>query len=136
WKITISVQKRLFLIGLPVTAIAIFLSEWLFGIVFGFEWIEAGKYAGILAPYSLFLLTSTPLVQVLNVFGSQSIFLMINVCRSCGLFLLLLIGKSFELEANDFVVLISAFSSLFYILITALIIFYVRREARKVRFNG
>src|SRR5690606_30285123 len=92
---------------------------------------QAGAYAAILAPYSLFALTSTPLVQVINIVSSQLTFLLINFFRLSGLLLLFFLGGYFDFSASDFVMGISIFSTLFFIFITVLILCFVNIEARR-----
>src|SRR5690554_1775236 len=70
-KITFLIQKRLFFIGVPAAFLAYWKAEEFFVFVFGKDWVLAGKYAEILSPFVLLQFTSTPLVQVMNIVGSQ-----------------------------------------------------------------
>src|SRR5690554_3840486 len=80
-RITLNVQKKLFIISVPITIFIMLLARPIFVFVFGKDWVVAGLYASILAPSMLFAFTSAPLVQVLNVIGSQKSYLFINLVR-------------------------------------------------------
>ncbi len=126
-KITYSVQKKLFVIGLPAAAAVIFFAEPLFVMVFGEEWKVAGQYAAILAPYMLLQFTSSPLVQVLNVVGSQFLFLAINFFRILG-FVFIWVGLGFyEVSAEGLVFLLGGYLFVFYGVVTLLIFIIINR---------
>jgi teichuronic acid exporter len=58
WRTT---SRRLVMIGLPVYAVAAVVSIWLYPLVFGEVWVDAGKYASILSISAFFSFLSTPL---------------------------------------------------------------------------
>lgn len=127
--LVIVVQKKLFLVGIPVTLFIFFAGEFIFKIAFGNKWIEAGQYASILAPYLLLQLTSSPLVQVLNVYNAQLSFLAINVFRAIGLVSIYLYCQYFNIEMSDFVAILSGFLFVFYLLMSVYILNVVNRKA-------
>lgn len=129
-RITWNVQRKLMLIGGPPVIMLALLAPWLFSIVFGEEWLTAGEYARILAPYILLMLISTPLVQVLNVVGSQFVFLFINTSRVISLCFLFILVRHFELSANGFVITFSVFSVLYFIFQLIIVNYYVSQAAR------
>jgi O-antigen/teichoic acid export membrane protein len=131
--LTLNVQKKLMLFGAPPIIVFAMLSPWLFVVVFGEGWIVAGEYARILSPYILLMLISTPLIQVLNIVGSQLTFLMINVCRVLGLLSLFYLAKYFELTAYEFVIAFTVFSSCYAITQMLLVFYYVNRAVRMER---
>jgi len=124
-----AVQKRLFLIGIPVTATLILLGEPIFRIAFGSSWSEAGVFASILAPFVLLQLTSAPLVQVLNVYNQQGAFLLINALRLAGLAGIYLVCNRHGLEPRHFAYMLSAFLFGFYLLISVYILRLVTKRA-------
>lgn len=132
-KLTIDVQKTLFVIGIPITIAIFFLAEPIFKIVFGEEWALAGKYAAILSPYMLFVFTSAPLMQVLNIIGSQKTFLIINIIRIFILFSVFCFSKLFKLNQIDFVILYSFSMTAVFFGMAILIIFYLNR---RLQING
>lgn len=129
-QLSISVQLRLFALGLPVTLALVFLGRPVFGLMFGHEWKEAGLYASILAPYVLLQLTSAPLMQVMNVYNAQGRFLFINILRTVGLLGVYFACRTLELDEVHFVSLLGGFLFAFYLLVTWFIIHLISKRAR------
>jgi len=130
-RITLLVQKKLFLVGMPITIMTMFLAEPIFSLIMGEKWATAGKYAAILSPYILLQLTSTPLIQVLNIVGSQAVFLILNTLRILGLILIGYCLKSYALNEVYFIYLLSLFLSLFYLIISLYIFFILYKACIK-----
>lgn len=61
----------LFLLGIVPTAAFIVLGPIWFGPIFGAEWIQAGVFAAILAPWSAATLTVSPVSRLIFVLGGQ-----------------------------------------------------------------
>lgn len=125
-RITNAVQAKLFLIGIPITIFVILLVKPLFVFMFGEQWAVAGTYAAILSPYILLQFTSNPLMQVLNIVGSQLVFLTINIIRILGLALIWVWLKYNNLDERDFICILSGFLTIFYV-VTTFYIFYILR---------
>lgn len=125
-ELTYSVQKKLFIVGIPISAFIFFYGENIFSILFGRNWQEAGVYASILSPYILLQLTSAPLIQILNIYNSQKTFLLINIFRVIGLFGIFQISTHFSLPSKTFVSIISIFLSMFYLIISIYILKIVK----------
>lgn len=126
-RITLDVQKKLFSVGIPMTILAILVAEELFGWVFGVSWETAGRFSAILAPFMLFQLTSAPLMEVVNVLGSQVFFLVLNFIRVMGLGGVFILAKWSDFHADDFVLLLSVYLSSFYLLVSVFIFMILRR---------
>jgi O-antigen/teichoic acid export membrane protein len=70
-RFTLTMMKRLFLIGvLPITAAAL-LSPFVFALVFGAEWQRAGVIVAWIAPWMLAQLVVSPVSMALHVAGAQ-----------------------------------------------------------------
>ncbi|UNK42214.1 oligosaccharide flippase family protein [Luteimonas sp. S4-F44] len=126
-----SVQKKLFLVGLPLTLVLVLLGEPLFHVAFGARWTDAGRYASILAPFILLQLTSAPLVQILNIYNAQGAFLIINAIRAAGLLAIYQGCLIFSLPQRQFIYLLSGFLFGFYLLITLYILHVVNKAAAR-----
>ena len=104
-ELTKSITKRLSLLSLFPTLILLLFSPFLFQVIFGQEWLDAGIFTSILAFYLFTQFITSPLVNVFNVYNQQSKFLEINLVR------IVLIGivfiSSFHLELNVYETLIS-----------------------------
>src|SRR5690554_2803749 len=117
-RITLNVQKKLFIISVPITIFIMLLARPIFVFVFGKDWVVAGLYASILAPSMLFAFTSAPLVQVLNVIGSQKIYLFINLVRVIFITSLFSIASLYDFSSVVFLIYYSAFLSIFFVAIS------------------
>ncbi|MBE7927494.1 lipopolysaccharide biosynthesis protein [Pseudomonas saudiphocaensis] len=125
-KITIAVQKNLFGIGVPAVFIAYFTAEPLFVLLFGEEWTVAGKYAVMLSPFILLQFTSSPIVQAINIVGSQLTFLLINIMRFVGLLGVYFVSSRYGFSEEEFVSTISAFLCIFYSVMTFFLLYLMR----------
>ncbi|WP_185265702.1 lipopolysaccharide biosynthesis protein [Halopseudomonas xiamenensis] len=132
-KITWAVQKKVLVIAAAPLLIFSVFSPALFSLIFGDEWVVAGQYARVLTPYIILMLVSTPLVQVLNIVGSQRVFLVINVARVLMLGALFGLAKVFEMTAFEFVVWFSFVSVGYSVFQMAMVVLYVNRAAQAVQ---
>lgn len=98
--ITKKVTIRLSLLGVIPTIILIFVAPFLFQIVFGAEWEQAGIFTSILAFYLFIQFITSPLVNVFTVFNLQSKFLEINIVRS--IIMGIVFGTSFYFGINTY----------------------------------
>ncbi|MBB6453293.1 O-antigen/teichoic acid export membrane protein [Salirhabdus euzebyi] len=73
--------KNLFLVGLIPTIVIIISGPWLFQLVFGDQWMEAGKYVQLLALMYLAQLTMSPLSSTLDVLQKQDWELVWDIVR-------------------------------------------------------
>lgn len=64
---------RMFLLALVPTAVLALIAPWLFGVVFGSDWTQAGRYTQILAPMFLVQFAVVPLSQTLNILERQEV---------------------------------------------------------------
>lgn len=132
-RITIDIQKKLFLLGLPI-AISIYLfSESLFVILFGESWRMAGVFSSILAPYVLLKFTSSSLDQVFNVIGNQAIYLLINGLRIVGFVLIYFYCLNNELDVLSFVRILSVFMTSHYLFVSILVLVFVHSASVRER---
>jgi O-antigen/teichoic acid export membrane protein len=126
YRITRDIQKTLFFISVPIGLVVFFFGEILFVFVFGGEWREAGKYASLLSLYLIFQFTSAPLIQLLNLVASQSVFFMINLIR---MILLVVISIIFYVNDFDAILFVGSYSvvmAAFYLYVTAFVIRSIR----------
>lgn len=136
WRLTLTVQRNLFIVGLPA---AIFLMLWakpIFAFFFGTEWETAGLYASYFSIFTLLQFTSNPLVQVLNVVGSQVVFLLINIARTIGYIFIYYIANYLRLDDDGFVMLLASYLSLYYLVMTLLILLMVKQAAAQSKGNN
>src|SRR5699024_2348250 len=123
--ITFDIQKKLFLIGLPIAVAAFLFSEWLFILVFGERWRTAGQFASILAPYIVLIFTSSSLDQVLKVVVSLRMFLVIYSLRIIGFIMLYLVAIWFSFDFVSFIITLSFYLTLYYFFMSVFILYTV-----------
>jgi len=131
-ELTLAVQRRLFFVGAPVFVVIYFCSEFLFRVLFGEEWGTAGLFASLLAPFILFQLTSSPLMEVVNVLGIQAFYLVLHGVRVFGLFLVFMAVRHYSIGAESFVAILSFYLSFFYLLASVLVVLILFRVSNKV----
>ena len=124
--ITIDVQKKLFLVGVPLTILVMIFAQPLFKLVFGPEWEVAGEYITILAPFILLQLTSSPLAQVLNITGSQRSFLLLNIVRLIGLTIIFVVVKYIDISSYLFIGVLSGYLVCYYLFQTVFVFKSIR----------
>ena len=107
YKITRSITHKLFWMSVLPFLILLFLSPWLFQLVFGVVWRPAGVFTSILAVYLLTQFVSNPIVSALNVFGKQNFFLLMNVLRVICIVVPFLLGYLLNLAQTTTLVLYS-----------------------------
>src|SRR5690554_1237046 len=120
-RLTLDVQKKIFAFAIPLTLLLILTAQPIFSIAFGPQWKTAGLYAAVLAPYVLLQFTSSPLVQALNVVGSQIHFLTLNIIRILGLGVLFLILNYWPVSPLTFIYYLSGFLSFYYLIQTVFV---------------
>ena len=115
--LTTSVTKRLSLLSLIPTLILIFFSPFLFQLIFGRDWEEAGVFTSILALYLFFQFVTAPIMNVFNVLNNQSKFLQINLVRSFLLIIVFWLSFIFDLNAYVTLIIYSIILSFHYLII-------------------
>lgn len=80
--LTKSITKRLSILSLIPTMVLLLFSPFLFQLIFGQEWEQAGIFTSILAFYLFIQFITSPLVNVFNVYNKQRKFLEINIVRT------------------------------------------------------
>ena len=136
FKTTLDIQKKLFLISIPCCLIIYYHGETLFKLFFGEAWSQSGLFASSLSLYLLFQFTSSPLIQVFNIYNNQKFFLLINIVRLAALSTLLYLTEKMELSANSFCLAYSYLMSTFYLIISAYIVAFLYKHHKRESSRG
>jgi len=115
YEVTKDVTKKLFLFSIVPFLVLLIASPWLFSLVFGENWYEAGVYTSILSFYMLAAFVSAPLANALNVFEDQWLFLKLNIIRLIVLVTLFFISWLIGLNAVETITFYSVSMSLYFI---------------------
>ncbi len=81
YNLTVSLIKRLFIVGIFPISLITLLGPWIFSLVFGSEWYDAGIYARLLSVYVLFAFISAPVANIFNLYERMGIQLNLNIFR-------------------------------------------------------
>lgn len=90
-----SVHTRLISIGIFVCLILMIIGPELFTFILGAQWITAGVYAQILAPWMFVVFISTPLSSIFNVFEKQGASLGFSVLLLLTRIIVVIVGGFF-----------------------------------------
>jgi len=123
-------QKKLFLIAIVPTLLLFFFGEWFFKFVFGDTWSTAGMYASILSVSMLFQFTSGPLMQLINLVGSQSYILLLNTIRLVLTLSVFFVAKQFDWQPSLTLSIYSGLLAAFYLSASIMVFRLVRRKTK------
>jgi O-antigen/teichoic acid export membrane protein len=111
---------RLLKLGaLPVLLLAI-IAPWLFGLVLGARWLEAGEFTRVLAPLFLADFAAYPLSQTLNLLERQGLQLAWDSGRLVGVIGAIVIGNALGWSALATVTVLGLTLAFFYVLLALL----------------
>ncbi|MGQ9689310.1 MAG: lipopolysaccharide biosynthesis protein, partial [Desulfobaccales bacterium] len=92
-KLSISIMKKMFLVGIiPMGAIMI-AGPWMFSLIFGPAWYDAGVYARLLAIIILTRSVASPVANCFDVLEMQGTQLFLNIVRVVLIVIIFLICK-------------------------------------------
>jgi len=122
YKLTISIIKKMFWLSfIPLTIIVLF-GPWLFKVVFGAEWYEAGNFARIISILIMFRFVSNPIMSCLNVLEKQAIQFWLNLLRVILIFFIFYLAKCVELEPRISLLVYSILISIFYFFVVLIVL--------------
>jgi O-antigen/teichoic acid export membrane protein len=125
-QITKSVTKKLFIVSLLPFLMLLLAGPWLFVLVFGKAWRDAGVFASILAVYLLAQFVSTPIINVLTVFEKQWLFLRVNIIRSLLISFVFCLSYFLSLEPFISIFIYSIVLALHYAFVSIIIFKTIR----------
>ena len=115
-RLSVSLVKKLFLIGAgPLLAIAV-LGPLLFSFVFGDAWSEAGMYARYLSLFMLSRFVASPISHCLNVLEAQWVQIAVNFFRVLVPVSVFLACKHLGVEARDAILFYCLAAAIYHIL--------------------
>lgn len=119
-KLLIKTTLVLMVVGSVPFGIVIVLGPWLFGVIFGTDWIVAGEYARWLALWTFFAFINRPTVSAIPVLNMQGKFLLYEIVSLIVRIAALLIG--FFIYKNEIYAI--AFFSLAGVILNSFLIIY------------
>lgn len=128
YNLTVTLIKRLLKVGIIPIALIAFLGSWIFSLVFGSEWYDAGMYARLLSFYVLFAFISAPVANIFNVYERMDIQFSLNIFRVVLVALVFIICSYFKLTPLYTIGIYSICLSFYYL-------FLVLRVLKLVKSN-
>lgn len=132
YKITKSITKKLFLVSIPPLLVLMLFGPWLFGIVFGDAWREAGIFTSILSVYLMTQFISAPLMNIFTVFEKQNQFLVINFSRVLFVLILFKTSSILNFKPYNLIAFYSIGLSLQYTFISFLVFRVINAQCKKI----
>jgi len=129
-EISKDVVKKLFIFSIIPFFILLFAAPWLFSIIFGDMWYEAGEYARLLSIYMLAIFISAPLVNVLSVFENQLLFFKLNIIRLGLLVGVFLFTWLMNFTPSETIFLYSIVMSSFFVYVNYIVFKIIKHEIR------
>lgn len=116
-KFTVSIQKKIAFLIIPFLILMSFISPWLFGFVFGEEWIKAGEYVKYFAFFVFMNSLISPISSLMDVFEKQKLELYFNVSLGLSQLLGLWLGSSIFNSFDFSLMFISFVGGLHYLVL-------------------
>lgn len=116
-RILVKTTLALAVVGILPFGLVVTFGPWLFGFVFGAEWVIAGEYARWMAVMSFFYFLNRPAVISVPVLGLQKGLLIYEFFSTGSKFLAMYVGLIVFNDDRIFVALFSIFGALAYILL-------------------
>jgi O-antigen/teichoic acid export membrane protein len=115
YRLFIRTTGRLLVLGLIGIGILAIPGPWLFGLVFGPQWVEAGEIVRLLLPLLLARFVVFPISQTLNMFDRQDLHLIWDSCNGVILAVSFILGWQLRLGPSTTVLLYSLGMSFSYL---------------------
>lgn len=128
YKLSISLIKKLFFIGLIPVAFLMIFGPWIFGFVFGEEWHDAGIYARYLSIYVLMAFISVPIANVFNVYERMDLQLTLNIVRVIFVAGIFFVCHLLNLSAIHTIVVFSVGMVFYFIYLTISILRLIKKN--------
>lgn len=126
-KLSNSIFKKLFFIGLFPLFIFIYFAPKLFTLIFGGDWLLAGEYAKIISLLSFVQLIFQPISRVYDVYEKQKDIFIISIGRVILVFLAFLISKYLKLGIK--------YSLMIYVMVMTCVYLITYLNAQKIINN-
>ncbi|MDD3944776.1 MAG: oligosaccharide flippase family protein [Bacteroidales bacterium] len=132
YKLSVSIIKKLFWVGLIPVGILLAFGPYLFKLVFGPEWLDAGVYARILSILILFRFISSPIMNCLNVLEKQGIQLWLNILRVILVFIIFYLANKVGFSPVKAMIIYSVSIAAFYLFVIIKILRLLKLSKNKV----
>jgi len=130
-KIFYNTMNKLFLIAIPIYFTIYFISPYLFGFVFGEEWIKTGEYAQILIPFIFIRFIVSPLDFLYNLYGHLHLELLWRLFVLLGTVCVFYISYLLKLDFILFLKIYSSFLVISYLISLIILLLIVNSKIKR-----
>ncbi|OQX72140.1 MAG: hypothetical protein B6D61_14980, partial [Bacteroidetes bacterium 4484_249] len=123
-----SIIKKMSLVGIFPLAIIMVFGPYIFSLVFGPEWSDAGIYARLLSLMILLRFISSPIMNCLNVLELQWIQLLLNIIRVIIVIITFALCIYFAMSAKTTILFYSIAMSIYYGMVTVFTFILLRNK--------
>ncbi len=127
YQLSLSIIKKLFWVGLVPVGLLVAFGPWLFSVVFGTEWHEAGIYARFLTLLILTRFISSPIASILIVFEKEGLQLILNVVRVILVIFIFWGSSLINLSALNTIGIYSLVMTIYYAILSFILIRVVKK---------
>lgn len=120
-KITRKITKKLFLVSIVPFFVLLLGGPWLFSILFGENWTQAGWFASALSISLLAQFVAGPIVNTLSVYRMEDYYLKLNLLRIGVLLFVFGTAYIYNFSAFNTILMYSIFLTIFYLFVYWLI---------------
>lgn len=128
YNLSISIIKKMFWIGLIPVGIIVAFGPWIFKLVFGSEWLDAGVYARFLSISILTQFISSPIANIFNVYEKQSLQLTLNIIRVVLVFFVFYASNILEFSALNSIGIYSILMAIYYAFLMILVLKVAKKD--------
>lgn len=128
YELSLSIIKKMFWLGLIPVSIIIIFGPYLFSLVFGEEWQDAGVYSRYLSILILTRFISSPIGNIFNVFERQGLQLTFNIVRIALVFLVFGVSNLMNISLLTTIGVYSLSMTIYYGFLSILIFNVVRKS--------
>ena len=128
YNLSVSIIKKMFWIGLIPVGIIVAFGPWIFKLVFGSEWLDAGVYARFLSISILTQFISSPIANIFNVYEKQSLQLTLNIIRVVLVFFVFYASNILEFSALNSIGIYSILMAIYYAFLMILVLKVAKKD--------
>ena len=129
--LSISVIKKMFFVGIIPIGALMTAGPWMFSLVFGVEWHDAGVYAKILSVLIMGQFVSTPIMHCLDVLERQGLQFFLNVIRILLVVSVFMLCVRYGLSSKSTVLWYSVLFFAYYIAVVTIVMISLARAKKK-----
>jgi O-antigen/teichoic acid export membrane protein len=136
FKLVLKATLALAIVGILPFGIVTIFGPWLFGFVFGAEWVVAGEYARWLSLWLYFMFMNSPSNMIIPILGIQGLYLLFTCFTLAIRFVAMFIGYYAFNSDMISIILFSASGAIINIILVSVVLWKSRLYDKRKEVNG